>query len=123
MRSLRGHFALWSCCLVCTGCLSAPTTRLPTLTTRGPDYERRESQVQDPYPDGKVGPEVGFRPPAFETQRAEPQRVRDRFFTGFLRQQSGPPAPVMPPGTTYVVPPTPIASPSPPAAVVPAYAY
>jgi hypothetical protein len=78
------------------GCLSPIATRYPTLAPSNPETQRREAQIQDPYPDKMMGPQVDFRPLEFEQQRSEPQQVRDRFYSSFLKKQFGSPTP--PPG-------------------------
>lgn len=92
---------------LCAGCLNCWTTRLPTCWTRGPEIERREAQIQDPFPDSKWGPDTGFRPLEFQQQRSEPQRAKDRHYTSMLRTRFGvsPAPPLPPPGPgTYHAP-------------------
>lgn len=55
----------------------------------GAEQARREAQIQDPYPDETMGPPVGDRPREFIKQRSEPQQVRDRFYSGFLKSHFG----------------------------------
>ncbi|MEW4529518.1 hypothetical protein [Maioricimonas sp. JC845] len=75
--------------LLFSGCLSPWNTRLPEVMPRGAEYERREAQIQDPYPDERIGPDTGFRPLQYEQQRSEVQSARDRNYASFLRQQFG----------------------------------
>lgn len=86
-----------------SGCLNPWTTRFPTCQTRDSEFQRREAQVQDPYPDTRMAPETDSRPPSFEVQRSEPQMAKDRFYSGFLRRQfrSPPPPPAIGPGAAY----------------------
>ena len=84
------------------GATTVTSTRLPQMTPRASEVERRESQIQDPYPDRDLGPDVGFRPRGFEEQRPEIQRTKDRSYSAFLRSQARqtpppPDAPVYPP--------------------------
>ena len=71
-----------------TGCVNRWNTRLPTCFTRPAEFERREAQVQDPYPDDRLGPDVGFRPLGYQEPRSEPQKVKDQAYVSFLRQQN-----------------------------------
>jgi len=71
-----------------SGCLNPATTRLPTLFSQeSAEMQRREAQIQDPYPDATAGPQTGFRPLNFQKQRSEPQQSKDRFYSGYLRNQ------------------------------------
>ncbi|MCA8997556.1 MAG: hypothetical protein KDA80_11225 [Planctomycetaceae bacterium] len=83
-----------------TGCLSPFSTRLPEVVGRPAEVERRASQIKDPYPDSRLGPEVGFRPLEFQEQRAEPVNAKDRYYSGFVSRPrvSPTPAPAYPPG-------------------------
>lgn len=83
--------------LVQAGCVNPQTTRVPELASRGSEYERRESQIQDPYPDEDLGPDVGFRPREFREQRSEVQRSKDRSYSSFLRSRVGPAGAAAPP--------------------------
>lgn len=84
-----------------TGC-SPVTTRYPTLTTMDAEYQRREAQIQDPYPDARMGPDTGFRPLGFEHQRSDAQIAKDRFGAGVQKQRYGNPfAPPPVPTTQY----------------------
>ncbi|MBX3443074.1 MAG: hypothetical protein KF774_11770 [Planctomyces sp.] len=74
--------------LVLTGCFNPFNTRLPTLASRGSEYERRESQIQDPYPDRDLGPDTGFRPREFNDQRNEVQRAKDRAYSAYIRSHT-----------------------------------
>ncbi|WP_437187128.1 hypothetical protein SH668x_000510 [Planctomicrobium sp. SH668] len=77
--------------VVANGCLNPSTTRFPHLfSAEDPELQRREAQVQDPYPDASLGPSVGFRPQSFLQQRSEPQQVKDRFYNGTIRNQMSP---------------------------------
>lgn len=59
------------------------------VVNRPAEVERREAQIQDPYPDSTFGPDTGFRPLGYTVQRAEPQRAKDRFYTAKLRSSGG----------------------------------
>jgi len=61
------------------------TTRVPLVVNKAPEIERREAQVQDPFPDTKFGPETGFRPLGYQSQRAEPLRAKDRYLTALFK--------------------------------------
>lgn len=80
------------------GCLTPLNTKFPTLAPHSTEYEQRESQVQDPFPETDLGPETGFRPPDYEQQRSEVQRAKERFGASILRQQHGSPQPGPVPG-------------------------
>jgi hypothetical protein len=84
------------------GCLSSWNTRLPRLHTESAEVQRRESLLQDPFPDDTLGPPTDFRPPGYETPRADPLRARQRYRATILRQQYGPPpGPQTGPGAQY----------------------
>lgn len=73
------------------GCLNPSTTRLPTLfPSESAEMQRREAQIQDPYPDATAGPPTDFRPLGFQAQRSVPQQAKDRFYSGYLRNQFSP---------------------------------
>ena len=75
--------------LVCSsGCINPWNTRLPVCAGRSPEYERREAQIQDPYPDDRLGPSVGFRPLGYQSPRSEPQKAKDQSYVSFLRQRT-----------------------------------
>ena len=75
--------------LLFSGCLTQGNTRLPELMPRSVEYERREAQIQDPYPDARIGPDTGFRPLQYEQQRSEARSAKDRNRAALLRQQFG----------------------------------
>ena len=85
--------ALISATCLLAGCFNAMTTRLPRLTPRAAELERRESQIQDPYPDSDIGPDVDFRPRDFQQQRPETQRYKDRSYSAFVRTHTAQPTP------------------------------
>lgn len=79
--------------LLLVGCNLGPDrVRYPTLIPENQQTSRRAAQVQDPFPDGSMGPSTGSRPLGFQTQRSEPQRVRDRYYNGFLKSNFGTPS-------------------------------
>lgn len=79
------------------GCLSPHTTRFPTFGQKDSETERRAYQLQDPYPDSRIGPSTGFRPLGFEDQRSEAQNAKDRFYGGFQKMvNNGAQRPVQP---------------------------
>jgi len=83
------------------GC-SPVSTRLPTCTTMNSEYQRREAQIQDPYPDSRMGPDTGFRPREFLNQRSNAQIAKDRFGAALQKQRYGNPyAPPPVPTTQY----------------------
>lgn len=86
--------------LYLSGCCINPwNTRFPTLWPRSLEYERRESEVQDPFPDRALGPGDTMRPRDFDWQRSEATRAKERNAAAMLRLQNGvpdsPPAPEM----------------------------
>lgn len=87
-----------------SGCLTPDNTRLPEVLPRSLEYERRESEVQDPFPDAALGPETDARPPEYGQQRSEPRRARDRSAATWLRQQYGQPPGVDTPDTGMAYP-------------------
>lgn len=93
--------------VVSSGCMNSPTTRYPTLVPRAAETERRAAQIKDPYPDSRMGPEVGFRPTEYQQQRAEPVIAKDRFYSGFVsrpRLEQPSPGPQGVPGPQGAVP-------------------
>lgn len=84
------------------GCMNPMSTRYPSVIPRAAETERRAAQIKDPYPDARMGPDVGFRPTEFQTQRSVPLNAKDRFYSGFASQpryiQQPPPGAGMPPG-------------------------
>lgn len=98
-----------------TGCLNPFTTRVPQVASRGSEYERRESQIQDPYPDRNLGPDPGFRPLGFQDQRSEVQLAKDRAYAGFIRTQATVRPPAIQPGVPAYpngVPQAPLSAPT-----------
>lgn len=75
--------------LVTGGCLSSQRIQMPTCFYPPEQVQRRAAQVQDPYPDASLGPNVGFRPLGFVQQRSESQQVKDRYYSGFLKSHFG----------------------------------
>jgi hypothetical protein len=74
-------------------------TRCPRLFTHeSAELQRRQAQIQDPYPSTIGGPEVGFRPLGYEVQRSEAQQIKDRFYSGYLRNQFSPQPTLQPVG-------------------------
>jgi hypothetical protein len=90
--------------LCASGCLTPWNTRFPQLLPRSLEYERRESEVQDPYPESDLGPETASRPRDYGQQRSEPQRARERSEASWLRQQYGQPPGVDSPDTGAAYP-------------------
>ncbi len=102
------------------------TTRIPTLVGKPVEVERREAQIQDPFPDSDYGPETGFRPLNYQKQRAEPLRSKDRFFTSFIKRTRVTPMkpPAVNPGPAALFGPPPMAAyPPPPMAFYPVPIY
>lgn len=81
-------------CSFSEGCITPHTTHFPSLSFMPSEYERREAQIHDPYPDADIGPETSTRPRNFQ-QRPETLRAQDRHFAALRRQQSGAPFPVL----------------------------
>ena len=81
-----------------SGCLTPWNTRFPELWGRGTEYERREQQIQDPYPDSQLGPDTNIRPRDYANQRSQARRVKDGYAAALLRGQNvqyqGPPTPL-----------------------------
>jgi hypothetical protein len=112
------------CALVLTlsSCINERNTRFPTVFNYGPEYERAQAAVQDPYPDSIAGPDTGFRPNEFHQERPEPDRVRDRWTATRMRQDyqrmNGGQQPLFAPTTMfpnpYLVPAPMTAQPYPP---------
>lgn len=71
------------------GAFSPSKVQYPDFAIRHPEAQRRAAQIQDPYPDGSVGPSVNFRPLGFQNQRSSAQQVKDRYYSGFLRSNFG----------------------------------
>jgi hypothetical protein len=86
------------CAIASTGCVNNSNTRTPTLAARGDAaYERREAQIQDPFPDRDMGPDTQTRPRDFAEQRPEVQRAKDRAYSATMRTRITPqPGPAFP---------------------------
>jgi hypothetical protein len=97
---LRGPFmrrsALLVIAVICAsqGCVTPHTIHYPSLSFMPSEYERRESQIHDPYPDADFGPDTGNRPIGFR-QRPEVLRAQDKHFAAMRRLQSGAPFPAI----------------------------
>ena len=92
--------------IMSSGCLTPWNTRFPTLLPGSLEYERRESEVQDPFPDSNLGPGTSMRPPSFNQQRSDVTRARERGAAAALRQQFGAPGTPRPPELGVVYPET-----------------
>ncbi|WP_437192335.1 hypothetical protein [Planctomicrobium sp. SH527] len=71
------------------GAFSPSKMQYPDFAMRHPEAQRRAAQVQDPYPDASVGPQMNFRPLGFQNQRSSAQQVKDRYYSSFLRSNFG----------------------------------
>ena len=93
------RFGTFLLVITCTwqGCITPHTTHFPSLSFMPSEYERREAQIHDPFPDASIGPDTGNRPPNFRQQRSEVLRAQDKYFAALRRQQSGAPFPVLDP--------------------------
>lgn len=76
------------------GCITPHTTHFPSLSFMPSEYERREAQIHDPYPDIDVGPDTQTRPRDFR-QRPETLRAQERYFAALKRLQGGAAFPVL----------------------------
>lgn len=116
-------------CAICgmaislSSCINQNNTRFPTVFNYGPEYERDQAAVQDPYPDSIAGPDAGFRPNEFVQERSEPTRARHRLIATRMREEyqrnnPGAAPPLFAPTTMYpypgVVPPATAVTPYPP---------
>jgi len=82
-----GHILMLPALLL-VGCVNRMTTQMPVILDRdGLEMQRRAAQIQDPFPDATYGPETGFRPLNYQQQRSDAQQTKDRFYSGFLRNQ------------------------------------
>ena len=83
--------------LITAGCVTPWNTKLPGWMPGSLDYERREAEVQDPFPDTDLGPGTSMRPRGYDLQRSEATRAKERSEAAALRRQFGvpgaPPAP------------------------------
>jgi len=85
-----------------SGCISQWNTRLPRQHQESAEFQRREAQHQDPFPDDTFGPATGFRPPGFEHPRTDPLRTKQQYESVIRKQQYGPPpGPQVGPGAQY----------------------
>jgi hypothetical protein len=92
----------WCAAVLClSGCATPWNTRFPTLFPRSVEYEQREAEIQDPYPDADLGPDTGVRPTDYSEQRSEERRAKDRHQSSILRQQFGQPTSDAGPGAAY----------------------
>lgn len=83
------------------GCVNRWNTRLPTPHFESADIQRREATHQDPFPSDAIGPEVGFRPPGYESPRTDPLRTKNSYRSTILKQQYGAPPGASGPGAQY----------------------
>lgn len=75
---------------------------MPQWHMSSAEWQRRESQAQDPYPDAATGPDTGVRPRGFNQQRPDPIRTKDRAYSSGIRRQFAPqPGSVDGPGAMY----------------------
>ena len=81
-------------CSFAEGCITPHTTHFPSLSFMPAEYERREAQIHDPYPDSDIGPDTATRPLGFQ-QRPETLRAQDKHFAALRRQQFGAQFPVL----------------------------
>jgi len=81
-------------CSLLEGCITPHTTHFPSLSFMPSEYERREAQIHDPYPDADSGPDTATRPRNFQ-QRPETLRAQDKHFAALKRLQSGAPFPIL----------------------------
>lgn len=81
-------------CSFLEGCITPHTTHFPSLSFMPTEYERREAQIHDPYPDSDLGPDTNNRPRNFQ-QRPEALRAQDKHFAAIRRLQSGAPFPAL----------------------------
>ena len=81
-------------CSLLEGCITPHTTHFPSLSFMPAEYERREAQIHDPYPDSDFGPDTATRPRNFQ-QRPETLRAQDKHFAALKRTQSGAPFPAL----------------------------
>jgi hypothetical protein len=76
--------------LTSTGCVNRWNTRFPSWHTSSTASQKREAQLQDPFPDESGGPEMGIRPRGFDMQRTEPLRAKQSYAATMQRQQLNP---------------------------------
>lgn len=67
--------------LLCAGCFSPRTTRLPNLVPGNNRIERQAAQTKDPYPIADLGPELDSRPREFLEPRSQARLSKDKFYT------------------------------------------
>lgn len=83
--------------LLTSGCITPWNTKLPGWFPGSLEYERREAEVQDPFPDTALGPGTSMRPRDYSQQRSEAMRAKERSEAAALRQRFGVPgAPAAP---------------------------
>lgn len=93
---MRRPSLLWLllCAPVWMGCYTTHTMRFPNLAAMPSEYERREAQIHDPFPDTHMGPETFTRPRDFR-QRPISRHDKDKFYASMRRQTSGAQFPVI----------------------------
>lgn len=94
MSLARPLFAALLCAPV-AGCITPWNTKMPQWHLSSAEWQRREAQNQDPYPDSDIGPDTGVRPRGYNQQRSDALRSKIRSEDTRIRLQLAPP-----PGTT-----------------------
>ncbi len=79
------------------GCITPYTTAFPSLSFMPAEYERREAQIHDPFPDVSIGPDTGNRPPGFTQQRSENAQGSGQVFCCPASPTVGSPFPALDP--------------------------
>ena len=94
--------SLLALALLPAGCINRWNTRLPSLHNESTAAQRRDAIHDDPFPDDSIGPEMGFRPPGYETTRSDPLRTKNDYISTMIKLQKRPqPEPVFGPGAQY----------------------
>jgi hypothetical protein len=75
MRSFAWTFLLIGYVVLLSGCPSPRTTRFPTWEASHPRAERKNYELDDPFPDRTAAPDTQARPRGFDIQRTAPRRA------------------------------------------------
>jgi hypothetical protein len=101
MPAARTPLLLLVLILLCCGCATPWTTRLPTLAFGSPRAEKRAYERHDPFPVEELGPDTQTRPRGFIEPRTEERKAMESQINN-LQPESASPFPNVPmTGSTY----------------------
>jgi hypothetical protein len=78
-------------CATFSGCITPWNTKMPQWHMSSAEWQQREAQNQDPFPDSDIGPDTGVRPRGYNQQRSDPLRTKIKSEDTRIRLQVAPP--------------------------------